>query len=266
MTISRAQSLTELFAFSDLEKKSHSTLITNCYYYAEYFRNKVEDDCVYLITEKDSAIILTEILPSSFSLHFFTTNLKSFEKILRAKAYGRQTIVELPNFIDSTIMKIFQGNGFLIYETFIQLLSKPKSLLQHAVHLEKYSAERVDAKEILELLETYFDPKVDQIPSLFQIDEYIKNGNVFVLKEDNRLASCVIFFKSKRSLKVHYLVTNPAAQGRGNAAKLLRLLSESSSGVVSLWVKESNHNALEFYGNQGFYASGNKRYFLEGVI
>lgn len=266
MTISRVHSLDELFKFSDLEKKSHSTLVTNCYHFADYFREKVEKNSVFIINENNSAMILTELIPDNYSLHFFTTNLNSFEKTLKEKTYQRKTLVELPSFIAGNTMGIFQNNGFSNYETFLQLVSKPDSTLRCESRLDMYFAELADAEDILELLQINFDPKVDQIPSLFQIREYIVTRNVLRLKEDDKIASCVVFFETKKNLKVHFLVTNPNVQGRGNAVKLLRLLRENFDGLITLWVKESNRIALEFYVKRGFHASENKRFFLEGIV
>jgi ribosomal protein S18 acetylase RimI-like enzyme len=115
-------------------------------------------------------------------------------------------------------------------------------------------AENADAQEVVHLLNTAFDPYVEQIPHPAEIAAAIGNRNILIVKRGGEVAGLLHFELAGLTATVRYWFVGPAYRGQGIASSLMRrfLAQCGKAKRVVLWVRAANDNAIARYRHFGF--------------
>lgn len=168
--------------------------------------------------------------------------------------------------------KLFCGIGFYQYSEFMRFVSTKNAFLrERSEQKDVVLAKNSDATAILDLFTKVFDPIDDEIPSLEEIFSYILKQNVFIVKDGQNLAGCLI--KSDHGLTSYflYIAVDELYRGRRIASELMhKYLNECMENNILrrlLWVRKTNLNAISFHNHYGFRADGleKKIFYSKGI-
>ncbi len=103
-------------------------------------------------------------------------------------------------------------------------------------------------------LHTYFNERVEQLPSLEELENYVQRKQVLMCEENGIMAGFLIFEYSPSTLSLRYWFTYPEFRERKVGSRLLRRFLEEGKDTARqlLWVLQSNDNAIKRYRHYGF--------------
>ena len=115
-----------------------------------------------------------------------------------------------------------------------------------------------DAAAILNLLEASFDPLADQLPTLYEIEDAIRAGQILVVKRPGELAAFLHFETQGMTSTVRYWVVARAFQSQRLGGALIRHYFGAHPAVrrFILWVTATNDNAVQKYQHYGYAPDG----------
>lgn len=115
-----------------------------------------------------------------------------------------------------------------------------------------------EAAAILNLLETSFDPLADQLPTLYEIEDAIRAGQILVIKRSGELAAFLHFETQGMTSTVRYWVVAKAFQSQRTGGTLIRHYFGAHPAVrrFILWVTATNDNAVQKYRHYGYAPDG----------
>lgn len=111
-----------------------------------------------------------------------------------------------------------------------------------------------DIPWIEQWLHSYFDAKLEQIPLVEELQDYINRHWILQCKIDGDVAGFLIFEKNASTLHLRYWFTHPKYRGQKVGSKLLhRFFFEGKDTKRQiLWVLCDNENAIKRYEHYGF--------------
>lgn len=113
--------------------------------------------------------------------------------------------------------------------------------------------------EVQGLLERSFEPYTSALPDSGALAVDLREGRVLAARENGGLLGFLRFGREKRVSVLRQVAVQPAARGRGIAARLVRDWLALERGEVlkfQLWVREDNPPALALYRRLGFRPDG----------
>ncbi|MFR3329457.1 MAG: GNAT family N-acetyltransferase [Odoribacter splanchnicus] len=115
-------------------------------------------------------------------------------------------------------------------------------------------AEIKETDEIVDLLQKYFDPRAEQIPFLEEICSLIKQGNVIVRTDREKIIGFLIYELTKSTLYLRYWFVHPDYRDQKVGSSLMsRFFYEGRETRRQLfWVICNNENAIKRYRHYGF--------------
>jgi RimJ/RimL family protein N-acetyltransferase len=149
--------------------------------------------------------------------------------------------------------------GFRGYATLIRLARMPQMGSSEAVESQEVATlHHGDALEILNLLETFFDPYADQIPLRYEIESAIEAGQIIAIKKENKIAAFIHFETQGVTSTIRYWMAAEAFREQGLGGVLLRhyFAIHSAARRFTLWVNAANKNALKKYERFGYAPDG----------
>ena len=115
-------------------------------------------------------------------------------------------------------------------------------------------AGRQHADSIFHLLNTYFDPVAEQLPSQEEILAWIDQGNISIFEENKEILGFVIYNLIGLTSYLRYWFVHPQHRDKKIGSVLLnKFFSASKEAKRQLfWVIQSNDNAIKRYKHYGF--------------
>lgn len=206
------------------------------------------NDSVYFI--KKSA--------SFWNVFYTSTNLEEFEEslqLLKARYASEQLIFDIVGREKqcAELLVVFQRQGFSEATSLVRM-TKITEVMTNVAHDGIFYATLDEVAAINELLHTYFDEKLEQIPYIDELEEYARRKNILVCKEGNRIAGFLIFELSASTLYLRYWFTHPDYRDKKVGSRLLRNFFEIGNETKRqlFWVIRSNENAIVRYRHYGF--------------
>lgn len=111
-----------------------------------------------------------------------------------------------------------------------------------------------DVKLLHDALVKNFDPLSEQLPSVEELGDFIKQKQVLVIKEGENLCGFIIFEVIGMTWYLRYWFTCFTYRNQGVGAKLLKsslFLAKETKRQI-LWVISDNENAVKRYEHYGF--------------
>jgi ribosomal protein S18 acetylase RimI-like enzyme len=111
-----------------------------------------------------------------------------------------------------------------------------------------------DGKEILQLLQSHFDPITKQLPLPFEVEKAIEAEQIFIAQVDGRPAGFLWFETQGRSSLLRFWLVDRPFQNQLLGSALMQRYFECSPQVrrFVLWVLDSNIEAIDRYVHYGF--------------
>lgn len=220
----------------------HSLWIEHNELFCEYF-----DNCFLLIKRNKSYSYLYFISTDIYAVKEAVTKiLKSFLDTCIVDLVGNDSILPLKN--------EFISIGFREYESLYRMsrVGLPDILLPVDKEVEKGTFN--DIEEVKMLLESYFDPFSEQIPSVEELIHFVENGTVLVYKNNASVCGFIIYELIGVTLYLRYWFVAPEFRDKGIGAKLFHafMAEGSSSKRQMFWVISKNENAIKRYLHYGF--------------
>ncbi|MBE5923083.1 MAG: GNAT family N-acetyltransferase [Lachnospiraceae bacterium] len=111
-----------------------------------------------------------------------------------------------------------------------------------------------DTARIKEMLDAYFTPIGDELPTEQEIKEFIIKGNVICIKEKDNLCGYIIFEDKGKTSYIRNICVDEQYRGLGIGKELLDKYNGLHKGfkVFTLWCNSNNENALKLYSLAGY--------------
>jgi hypothetical protein len=160
-------------------------------------------------------------------------------------------------------VEILQKVGFKPHSRLLRLTRTAQSgAAAPAPQLAKTAAltiaDESDSAEILKLIETCFNPLVDNLPVPYELQEAIADRQILVVKQDGKIAGALFFETQGLTSALRYWVVAEAFRGQHVGSALIQRYFKSQDGVVRfiLWVSAANADALPKYEHFGYKPDG----------
>src|ERR1051326_7830850 len=158
---------------------------------------------------------------------------------------------------------ILQKAGFKAHSRLLRLTRTAQSgAATPAPQLAKGAAltiaDESDSAEILKLIETCFNPLVDNFPLPYELQEAIADRQILVVKQEGKIAGALFFETQGLTSALRYWVVAESFRGQHVGSGLMQRYFKSQDGVVRfiLWVSAANADALPKYEHFGYKPDG----------
>lgn len=253
----RIQSIEHLRILQTEVREKRKGFLTN--FYLDEFKHGIWIDKGDLFFEwiNDSVYFIKKST-SFWNVFYTSTNLEEFEeslRLFRTQHESEQLIFDVVGREKqcTELLIVFQRQGFSESTSLVRMtkLSEPMPMVSHD---GIFYATLDEVAVINELLHTYFDEKLEQIPYVDELEEYSRRKNILVCKEANQIAGFLIFELSTSTLYLRYWFTHPDFRDRKVGSRLLRYFFEIGNETKRqlFWVIRSNENAIVRYRHYGF--------------
>ena len=183
---------------------------------------------------------------------------KSLDKLVRFYPDMTAIVDVVTTEIDADVLKVFNHNGFNVYTTLVRMNRISNSVLKIEEVTDQHLkiANQEESLEVFNQLNSFFDPKAEQLPTLDEVILWSYNGNVLVYKVENQVAGFIIYQLVGVTLYLRYWFVSPLFRERKLGSKLFNyfLLKGRDSKRQLFWVIQTNENAIVRYEHFGFKA------------
>lgn len=223
------------------------------------FRIKVIGDTVFFFNDK-----------TTFSNLFFCSS--SIEALSKSLALLRSQIGDTLIAVDligkepeiQSIVQAFSKNGFYEYTTLNRMSrnTPTEGLVKSNQDLSK--PEIKHSKKIFDLLNTYFDPLAEQLPTENEISNWINENHLILIEEKSDVLGFVIFDLIGVTSYLRYWFVHPQFRNQKLGSILLKEYFKQSVKTKRqlFWVIKSNENAISRYLHYGFHPENLSDYIM----
>jgi len=150
----------------------------------------------------------------------------------------------------------FVQNGFKTLKTLTRL-SRRGEVVEEPLESEGCRQAQVDdADQIYGLLQSYFNPFAEQLPTRGMVAELCNTGFSFVVCNDGLIKAFLLGEGQGKKSVVRYWFSMPDSRDAGCGGKVMRKYfarcAEMGIAVQELWVIDTNGNAIKRYEHYGF--------------
>jgi len=240
----------ELFRLKSKEMKTNF-FIPELQFNQLLIENKIQafktDKACFLLSDDDGFKRLYFIVST-------VDELKAIFKYLSAKFQNTISVETVGNSkYLKDVKEIFLQNNFYEYSSMVRM-SKIRNELEN-VNFENIHLLTADKKNAFhELYNKYFDKFIERIPTIEEIDGFIKNKNAYYFSDNNDIQGFIVFEPHGITSHLRYWFVNPSYREKKIGSKLIQLFFNIGEGVKReiFWVIESNQNAIKRYKHFGF--------------
>lgn len=255
--MNKVQSLHEIQEIIQQIRLKRQGLITN--FFLDSFKHALWIDNEELYAESFSDCILLVRRSGSFSsLFYIAVNEFSLEKALRkycessietcvVDVVGNESVVAAKN--------AFISCGFKEYEFLYRMSRLGLPDIKYPLDGNVIEATLDDTVAIKQLLDLYFDPLSEQIPTIEEIEQFINKNGVLIYKEDTTsIGGFIISELLGTTLYLRYWFVAPAYRNNRIGSKLFNSFMNKGATTKRqlFWVIASNENAIKRYLHYGF--------------
>jgi GNAT superfamily N-acetyltransferase len=151
---------------------------------------------------------------------------------------------------------IFEQAGFMRHASLFRMA---KIIHDSCAEDEKNDVEYAknnDVPIIHYFLDTLFDPYAEQIPSVVEIENAVRKGEILIAKDDGNLAGFLFFERTGLTSLLRYWFVDERYRDKKYGAKLMHAYFSKTEATKRylLWVIRKNKNAIKKYEHYGYKA------------
>lgn len=226
-----------------MDKEKHSLWIQKGVLYSE-----MVGDSLFLIKKNDgfSNVFYASTTLEELKDSINRLNKDHLESTMMIDLVGRKETCE-------STSQALADEGFGMYCQLMRM-SKPTTVVEYVSSDDVTYATKEEAKDVLALLNQYFDECTEQIPYLEELEKYAEQKHILLNKNGGKISGFVIFEETKVSLYLRYWFVHPNFRERGVGSMLLRryFYEGRDTRREQLWVICSNENAIKRYRHYGY--------------
>lgn len=213
----------------------------------DFYYSKFEDT-LFLYRNNNNFINLfycstsKEMLSNALSIY----NFKSQESLFVIDLLGKDSDIKL-------LKEIFKNNNFSEYVSLCRMSKNTENINETINDNLKY-AKIEHANDLLYLLNTYFDPIAEQLPSYEEILKWINERHIMIYESEGKINGFMIYDLIGLTSYLRYWFVHPEHRNAKIGSILLNnFFTESNKTKRQLfWVIQSNDNAIKRYKHYGF--------------
>lgn len=231
---------------------------TNCYMNFEQFSKLIEKEKIFLI--EDNLFILKKE-NNIFKFLYFVDDLRNI-KMADEYLNNFPTPIALEFLSKAEVNSfLFQESNFKLYKIFSRysLFNENRKPIRKIGKVEL--ANSLDALEIRNIAVAVFDPLCDFIPTVMEIEEFINNKEVFVVKNKQYLLAFAIYIKKPYGYDFRLNCVNPKYESGLVGYSLVSYLPEDGNKYIC-WINDLNTSTIRLNTNIGFKKDGLKNYIF----
>lgn len=221
-----------------LDEKKHSLWILKGILYSERI-----GDSFFLIKENNgfNNVFYASTTIDDLISDFNKLNITQYNKTIIIDFIGKKEVCK-------QISQVFISSGFNIYCK-LKRMSKPTTFYEYIPSNDVIYATKEDVKDVLDILNQYFDVLTEQIPFIEELEKLAQKNHILLYKIEGMIAGFVIFEMSHVSLYLRYWFVHPNFREKGIGSKLLKRYFYEGKNTMreQLWVICDNENAIKRY-------------------
>jgi ribosomal protein S18 acetylase RimI-like enzyme len=234
--------------------------ITNFFLGEEKCNLLIKNDLLYGVTYEKCGLIFHKD-HDFYHVYFMTTHVEPLNhalKQLNQDYAGNKFVVDIvgnPPMIEP-LSQLFEQRGFKKYVSLYRM-SRTKNIDEpQELDARIEYATLNHAEQIHDLLEAYFDKYSEQIPIKDEIEQWIADNSVLIIRENEKIIGFVIFEIQGLTAYLRYWFTHPDYRNKKVGSALLRRFFHECRHTKRqlFWVISSNENAIARYQHYGFQA------------
>lgn len=231
---------------------------TNCYVTYNIFLNLIHNELFYVI---DKNIFILKSQNGIFKFLYFVNNL---DDIVKANIFldNINTSISL-EFVTKDISMIpkFEDYGFGLYKVFSRytVLNRDR-ILPKRKNNDVELADIRDIHEIHKIAKLVFDPVSDFIPTIEELEKFVKNNELYFIKKDEILGFA-LYIKQFYGYDFRINCVIPKYQSKLIGYKFVANLPNDGNKCIC-WVDDNNLAAIRLNESIGFSKDGLKNYIF----
>jgi len=153
-----------------------------------------------------------------------------------------------------SIILSFEANGFYLYTSLNRMSRSTTEFEYYKSYPGLIKADLEHASVILNLLNQYFDPLAEQLPTLQEINDWIKLNHLIIVAERGEIQGFIIFDIIGFTSYLRYWFVHPQHRNKKIGSILINEFFKNSVSTKRqlFWVIQSNENAINRYLHYGF--------------
>lgn len=219
---------------------------TNCFVDYNNFI-KLLDISVFFVRNNSTFIMKKEL--GFYKFYYFINDyneLKDLNSFFRD--YKEPIILEVVSKKNIDTHK-YSNINFSIYKTFTRYYTNNKKSKRYNSIKD---ATKDDIKEIKDLIDSTFDPLSDYIPNILELELFVENKEIYIIRIDNMLAGVSIYQK-KSNDKYYFRLSCVHSHHRpGIIGYMLASNSPKDGANYSTWIDNTNSEAIKLNSHLGF--------------
>jgi ribosomal protein S18 acetylase RimI-like enzyme len=232
--------------------------VTNFFPEVDRVSNWIENKQFYKTTIGNSVFFIREefgfshLFFCSVSAEELTNSLLELKRITDDSLLVVDIIGKEPDV--QSIVNVFSESGF---QTYTKLNRMNRSTIKYDFENGLFTPQKAktsQAKVIFDLLQFYFDPIAEQLPSLKEIEEWIGLEHLIIVSGNEKIIGFVIFDLIGLTSYLRYWFVHPEHRNKKIGSILLNEYFKNSTETKRqiFWVIGSNENAIKRYLHYGF--------------
>ncbi len=246
---------------SNFVKSFKKKSITNYYFNSAKSEDLINKEKLFEITIGE-VVFLFKQNGYYLNLYYYASDLSELGKGLEnlVSIYSDLTLIVdvITTEIDSELLKVFCHNEFNVYTSLVRMnrISNSNLKIEEVTDQNLKVANQEDSLEVFNQLNSFFDTKAEQLPTLDEVVLWTNNENVLVYKLENKVAGFIIYQLIGVTLYLRYWFVSPLFREKKLGSKLFNyfLLKGRASKRQLFWVIQTNENAIVRYEHYGFKA------------
>lgn len=253
----QVQSIEQLRTMSGEVRALRKGFLTN--FYLDEAKHAVwmaKGDC--FVEQFGDTLFIIKQSPSFWNVFYCSTTMEQLSSDLQQFLEAHKDQTMMFDIIGretqcQPLVEMFRKNGCNEASSLVRMtrLTEPMDYTEDATI---HRASESDMEIVSQMLNEYFDARIEQIPYDEELLEYSRQGNALVCMEQGLLAGFLIFELNATTLYLRYWFTHPDYRDNKVGSRLLRRFFEEGKDTKRqlFWVIRSNENAIKRYRHYGF--------------
>lgn len=249
----------EIYQNISTVKRNTVQYTTNFYLSGLKLKELIDNKKLFIINNSSNIFILREN-DEFYNLYFCSSNNDTLSNSLESEDLEGINLPVVADLVGEEkplqILKdIFIKNNFHHYSTFIRFstkMNKYNNILYSTDDI--LFAEPIDSLKIYSILINNFDKYVHHLPTIGEIEDFIKQKSILIKKENGDIVGLLIFHRIGLSSTASYVYVDKNHRGKKISAKLHKRYDEECHNIKRflLWVEESNLPVINMQLNWGY--------------